>query len=343
MRFDDSSINKICILAWGLIGDVLVRVSVMEALRQRFPHAIIDVVVDPASRGAVAHHPDLNQIIPFSRNKSPLWRYLFDACKNILALRRRHYDLCINLYCGGSSPLISRLIGARYRLSYNHTRALRWANNLQVDTPSFCSNWTKALGKMLAPLGIPLERVRQGTSFYCSAAADAFAEQLLSKYQGPFLGLNLGARVENKRWPIESYVELMQKVCEKYDYRILLFTNPGMTHLADEFEHRFKSAERLIRLPLCSLDEVGAIMKHCAIMVTGDTSLMHMAFGLKRPTLVLFTQTRPEIVEPEDCLHEDCFIADPSHHDPCGNPLGSRDIPVASAFEKFDMLASRIG
>jgi len=342
MQFDDTSINKICILSWGLIGDVLVRVSVMEAIRQRFPRATIDVVVDPASRGAVAYHPDLNKVISFSRIKSPRWRYLFNSCKNILALRRQHYDLCVNLYCGGSSPLISRLTGARYRLSYNHTRPLRWANNLQVDVPSFCSNWTKALGKMLAPLGVPLERVRQGTSFYCSTEADEFAAQLLSKYPGPFLGLNLGAGVDNKRWPIESYVELMQLVCEKYDYQILLFTNPGMAQLAEEFQQRFKPAERLIRLPQCSLGEVGAIMKHCDIMVTGDTSLMHMAFGLKRPTLVLFTQTRPEIVEPKDCLHEDCFIADPSHHDPCGNPLGSRDIPVAYAFEKFDMLASRI-
>ena len=125
MYFDITSINKICILSWGLIGDVFIRVPIMEAVKQRFPHALIDVVVDPSSAGVLTNHPAINKIIPFSRKKRPRGAYLFNSLRNILFLRRQQYDLCINLYCGGSSPLISRLTGSRYRLSYNHTTALR--------------------------------------------------------------------------------------------------------------------------------------------------------------------------------------------------------------------------
>lgn len=315
----------------------------MEAVKQRFPTASIDVVVDPGSVGVLTNHPDIDKVIPYSRKKKPPIVYLFNSLRNVLFLRRQGYDLCINLYCGGSSPLISRLTGARYRLSYNHTRSLRWANNLQVETPSFCDNWIEALAKMLAPLGIPHEQVRRGTSFHCSAAAEQKAEQLLAGLERPIIGLNLGAGPELKRWPISAFLALTGQICEKYDFQFVLFTNPGMEQLATEFSSQFQPADRLLTLPLLSLDEVGAVMKRCAAMITGDTSLMHMSFGLKRPTVVLFTSTRPEVVEPADCLHEDCFVADPAQTDSCGNPLGSKDIPVSDVCEKFDMLVQSAG
>jgi len=343
MHFDNTSINKICILSWGLIGDVFIRVPIMEAVKKRFPTASIDVVVDPGSVGVLANHPDIDRVIPFSRKKKPLIGYLFNLLRNVLLLRHQQYDLCINLYCGGSSPLISRLTGARYRLSYNHTRSLRWSNNLQVETPSFCDNWIEALAKMLAPLGIPNEKVRRGTSFHCSIAAEQKAEQLLASLDRPIIGLNLGAGPELKRWPISDFLALSAQICKKYDFQFVLFTNPGMEQLATEFSSQFQQEDRLLTLPLLSLDEVGAVMNRCAAMITGDTSLMHMSFGLKRPTLVLFTSTRPEVVEPEDCLHQDCFVADPVQKDPCGNPLGSKNIRVSDVCEKFDMLVQSAG
>ena len=64
MYFDSTSINKICILSWGLIGDVFIRVPVIEAIKQRFPLASIDVVVDPASVGVLQNHPAINRVIP---------------------------------------------------------------------------------------------------------------------------------------------------------------------------------------------------------------------------------------------------------------------------------------
>jgi len=343
MYFDPGSIDKICILSWGLIGDVFIRVPVIEAVRRRFPDATIDVVVDPGSAGVLLHHPAVDRVISYSRKKKPLFSYLIHSVRNILRLHHSNYDLCINLYCGGSSPLISRLTGARYRLSYNHTPALRWANNLQVDTPSFCGNWVAALATMLVPLGINADQVRRGTSFYCTTEAEQKAQLLLAELPGACIGINLGAGPEIKRWPVNSYLELARQIVGKYDHHLVLFTNPGMEHLAQDFTQQFTEPGRLLTLPLLSLDEVGAVMKKCAAMITGDTSLMHMAFGLKRPTLVLFTSTRPEVVEPEDCLHEDCFVEDPSQTDPCGNPLGSREIPVSLACEKFDMLMQAVG
>jgi len=337
---DITHVERVCILCWGLIGDVLVRVPTIEALKRRYPRAHFTVVVDPGSREALTNHPDCDEIFEFSRRKHPWWRYLRGTVSNVLLLRRRRFDLCVNLYSGGTSPRITRIINARIRLGFDHTAALRRANNLRVHLPSMAGNWYKVFGAVLEPLGVAPETIRAGTSFYCSDAARRYAESLLRGREEPLVVFNLGAGSADKRWPVERFAELARHIHQRHGLSPVVLTNPGMESLATDFVEACGNDIRPWRAPRMSLDQVGAVMERCAYVVTGDTSLMHMAFGLKRPTLVLFTYTRPEVVSPEDCLHVDCFIEDPERRDPFGQPAGRSDIPVALVAEKFDALVS---
>ncbi|MFQ5994993.1 MAG: glycosyltransferase family 9 protein [Acidiferrobacterales bacterium] len=337
-KIDTDSIKTICVLCWGLLGDVLIRTPTIEALRKRFPHAHITVVVDPSGREVLANHPDCSELIVYRREKRPLLVYLRGSLKHIYNLRGRRFDLCVDLYSGGSSPLVTLLINARIRLGFDHLWALRIANNVQVKYPSMCNNWAKALGTVLKPLGVSSEEVRRGTTYHCTSDAIAHAEHFLRDMADEYVGFNLGAGAAEKRWPVDRFVDLAIRVAGKYHFVPLVFTNPGMDDLADEFVRHYALHGRVVRSPMLSFDRVAGLMTRCGYIVTGDTSLMHLAFGLKRPTLGLFTHTRPEVVAPEDCAHTDCFVEDPSHFDLCGNPLGTTDIPVDYAETQFDEL-----
>ena len=342
-QLDLEHVNSVCILCWGLIGDVLVRVPTIEALKLRYPKARFTVVVDPASRGALANHPDCDELFEFSRRKRPVWNYLCGTVANVLALRRRRFDLCVNLYSGGTSPRITRLINARIRLGFDHTAALRRANNLRMKHPSLCENWYKAFGTVLAPLGVAPDCIRAGTSFRCSPAADHYAQELLGRRRNYVVAFNLGAGSADKRWSVENYAALAHHVWRRHHLTPLVFTNPGMEALAQEFIRTCGTEVPVIHVLPVSLDRVGAVMQLCVCVVTGDTSLMHVAFGLKRPTLVLFTHTRPELVAPEDCVNVTCFVEDPAHIDAlCGRPFGTRAIPVEFVTARFDELMAKI-
>jgi ADP-heptose:LPS heptosyltransferase len=342
-QLDLDRVHSVCIFCWGLIGDVLVRVPTIEALKRRYPHARFTVVVDPASRGALANHPYCDEIFDFSRRKRPVWNYLRGTVKNVLALRRRHFDMSVNLYSGGTSPRITRLVNARIRLGFDHTAALRRANNLHAKHPSLCDNWYKAFGTVLTPLGVAPESIRAGTSFYCTAAADQYAQELLGRQPNSVAAFNLGAGSADKRWSVDNYAALAHHVWRRHHLTPLVFTNPGMEVLAQEFLRACGTESPVIHAPLLSLDRVGAVMRCCACVVTGDTSLMHVAFGLKRPTLVLFTHTRPELVAPKDCVNVACFVEDPANIDAvCGRPFGTRDISVEFVAARFDELMTKI-
>ena len=334
-------VEKICVLCWGLIGDVFIRVAIIEALRQRFPNATILVVLDPASHVVFDCHPDVNEVFVFSRVKHPLYRYIFNTIKSCYVLRRHKFDLSINLYSGGSSPLITRIINARIRLGFDHSEALRKANNLFVSHPSLCTRWTKAFGTILKPLGVDGDQIRQGTSYYVSDKGKSFAREFFQNDEHKYVVINLGARVAEKRWPPERFAELAEFIHEKFGLSPLVLTNPGMTDLVEEFTKEYDGKGHYRIAPLLSLDEVAGLMQHCQYVITGDTSIMHLAFGLKCPTLVLFTFTRPDVVEPEDCFHVDCFIPDDSATDECGNPMGNANIPVGMVCEMFTVLINQ--
>ena len=333
-----NDIHKVCFLFWGLIGDVFIRVAILEAFKKFYPNTQITVVVDPPAKSVLVNHPDVDEVYVFSRKKKPRAEYLLRSLRNIAYLRRRKFDLFVNLYSGGSSPMVTRMVNARIRLGFDHTAILRKVNNLLVKHPSLCLHWTTQFASILEPLGIAKTDVRRGTSYYCDQDSLDFAKKLFENDENRYVIVNLGARVLEKRWEISRYVELCAAIYHKYGLSPLVITNPGMEDLAIEFSDRYQTHGHFRQLPLLPLNQVAAVMRHAEFVITGDTSIMHLAFGLKLPTLVLFTYTRPEIVEPADCLHEDCFVANPANKDECGNAMGSKDIPVSLAIKKFDDL-----
>lgn len=335
-------IDKICVICWGLVGDVFVRISTIEALKTRFPKSYILAVVDPAGQRALQNHPAIDEIFIYSRNKRPLLKYIFRTIKNILYLRKCKFDLSVNLYSGGSSPRIVRMINARIRLGFDHTEALRKSNNLLVKHPDLSKQWNRAFGSVLQPLGVSSADVRAGTSFYCSAEAEQYAMDFLGETGRNYIAINLGAGKDIKRWPIEKYVELAGIISKKYKLIPLVLSNPGMTELADQFADQYSAVGEYVKAPLVYMDKDAALMKRCRFVVTGDTSIMHLAFALKIPTLVLFTSTRPEPVLPEDCPYRYCFIPGTTEVDEFGQPLGIFDIPVSMAVAEFEKLVQDV-
>ena len=184
-----ANIHSICVICWGLIGDVFVRIPTIEALKIRFPDARLLVVVDPAGKRVVNNHPDIDEVFVFDRNKKSLIRYVISTIKNILYLRNKRFDISVNLYSGGASPRIVQLIGARIRLGFDHTPALRKSNNLLVKHADFSKQWNRGFGSILQPLGVQPSAIRAGTSFYCTDEAEQFAANFIGNTKQKYIAI----------------------------------------------------------------------------------------------------------------------------------------------------------
>ncbi len=332
------SVHNICILCWGRIGDVFFRIPLIEAVKCKYKNANIYVVVDPCAYEILENHPDIFKIMVVNRAKKPKFTYIKGLYRASKKLRHSHIDLCINLYSGGSSPFFSRIINARIRLGFDHSKALRKHNTLLAEYPGFCKHWTYCLGLMLKPIGIDVTAIRMGSSFYPAQVALDNAEKIIKK-NNYYVVFNLGTGATDKNWPVKSYVKLAQLIYLEFNMIPIVLTNPDMPELAYEF---IKSNQNSILLPVLSFNDLAGILIKSGILISGDTSVMHLAIAVKVPNLVLFTKTRPEIVKPGDCIHEPCFIEDKNSLNTCNTYDGTYNIPVDYAFECFKQLKMRI-
>jgi len=335
-------IDRICVIGWGLVGDLFIRVPLIEALRARFPRAEITVIVDPHGTKVLANHPACNRVIAVGRKKRPLLPYLRQALGTGLRLRRERIDLSIDLYGGGSSAAATLLINARWRIGFNNRRRLRIANNVLVPPASACIHWSQGLGIALEPLGIPASTIRRGTSYYCTESSRAAAKSILAGREGTkLIAFNLGAGDPRKCWPIPRFVSLAQLLQKHHGAVPVVFRNPGQEHFAEQFASSFGGDA--VCLPRLPFDIEAAVLDRCHVLVTGDSALMHLAIGLKRPVLALFTFTRPEAVRPDDCPFIACMQEDRAVLDECGRPRPNADLPVDLVYASYEELERVIG
>ena len=103
---------------FGLIGDVLQRTPVLQALKDIYPNAEIIAIVDSTAQMVLAHNPDVKGMILIKKNKADKIQENIAKLKGILEIRKEKFDLFLNLYNGGSSPLFVLFSGEKYKLEF---------------------------------------------------------------------------------------------------------------------------------------------------------------------------------------------------------------------------------
>ena len=113
------------------------------------------------------------------------------------------------------------------------------------------------------------------------------------------VGLNTGAggRWPLKQWREEGYVELVSRLARTHgEAQFVLLGGPG----EQGRNERLKAASSVPLLdPGCNntVRHFAALLKHCDVVVTGDTLAMHLALALERRTVVLFGPTSAAEIE----------------------------------------------
>jgi ADP-heptose:LPS heptosyltransferase len=338
------NVKHIGIYCCGLFGDVLIRTPFIEKVAELFPQAQITAIVDPNREPLLANHPAVQTILVFDRRKTSRWKYFKNFFSFIKTLQQQKFDLYFDLYTGGSSALIAKLSGAKYRFGFFFNKKMKACFTHAYQKSMFSGHWGQELGYLLSEFKVKPSDLRAGTTFNITPAAQAAAQEIMTKRAKPWVLINLGAGCEKKIWPIERQVEIAQWLAETYDFHIGIFQNPGQEYLTTEFagEALTKNFKQYQILPTLPIDVAAAVIQAARFVITGDTGIMHLAFGVKTPTIILFTYTRPEIVMPSDCIAKACFIPHPTEQDALGRPVGERNLSVDIVKQNIEELLNTL-
>ncbi len=273
---------RILLLRQDRIGDVLVSIPVIRALRQRYPRARIHMLFSRANFGvrhAVAQYVDHS------------WRYdktVASAVRVIRAVRAARYDIVVNLTDNPSvsSQLLAQWSGAPYRLGIRHERAGRYTHAVPLLDRSRV-HIVERMAQLLLPFGIDPSQVPLDLEYRLSDADRALARTRLGPTERPLrLGVNVAGSSRLRYWGNENFIACIRWM-QEFDPRFAIWVGGAPDYQADV--DAIARATGAASLPaLASFHEFAAVLREFDMLLTPDTSVVHLAAAWKTPLVGLF-------------------------------------------------------
>ena len=107
--------------------------------------------------------------------------------------------------------------------------------------------------------------------------------------KGPYVVVFPGASVPDKRWPLERFGELSEKINES-GYEVVVVGGVGDVDLAEQIAERCGGMNVAGKT---SLPQVARIILGAELFVGGDSGLMHLAVAVGSKTVSLFGPSNP--------------------------------------------------
>ena len=283
--------NRILIVRMSALGDIVHALPVLAALRQAFPASEIDWLADRRYIGVLDLVEGLTRRIVGRPG----------LVQAIQLLRRRDYDVALDLQGLLKSAAMSRLSGAQRVIGFE-TSALRersaaWFYSETTTVPPGAHVIQKNLS-VLGRIGIPQSPVRFPFVVPESAAANQIESEAASRGPGPFVLINPGAAWPNKRWDPARFGAVAAAIRSERGWPTVVLWGQGESALADAVVRHSNGAAT--RAPATSLGDLLALTRRAALMISGDTGPTHLAAAMGTPIVGLYGPTWPERNGPWD-------------------------------------------
>ena len=269
----------------------------LRLLKQHRPDAEVHWWLAAELRSLLEGDSDLAAVIPFERKRWGSPTYWPEGLAQIRALRAARYDWVIDLQGLARSAAFAWLADGAFTIGLELEReGAHLAYDLAVPRPKaqpHAVDWYLAVARAL---GIPVHDRFEWLPPRAETAALAEAKWPVNGSR--WLGINPGARWDNKRWPAEHFAELVRQLAGRdANFRFALFGGAGDWQLTEII--RRAVPDRCVNFAgHTTLPELIELLRRCELLVTNDTGPMHLAAALRRPVVSLFGPTRPDQTGP---------------------------------------------
>ncbi len=284
--------KKILVIKLSALGDVILIIPSLRALRKKYPEAWIAVLVGRRSRKIIRNCPYVDDVIVYEASDKV---HPLPLVRMSRLLAREDYDLVVDLQNNRSSHFMAFFCGAPIRAGY-HNRKWSFFLNRRVKGSQAVMQPLEHQFQALKLVGV--ESYDKQLEFWTERSEEErVSEFLASQWISPsqiLVGINPGAspRWPTKQWPAENYAKLCDELAKRNICAVL-------TGSADE-EVLIRQIAALCRhKPInasgkTSITELAGLIRRCKVFVSSDSAPMHIAASVGVPLVAIFGPTDPK-------------------------------------------------
>lgn len=304
--------KKILVYALSGIGDALMFTPALQLMRKHLPVYQIDALVMFGGVKNIYDRTNLfDKVIHFDFLQQ-------GAVKSILFLSRLigKYDYTINVYPSNRKEynIISLLSFAKKRAGVKYLRKdfsnLGFLNSVRIKEDDLLHNVQENLNLVKNIFDIKSNE-EPDLLFPLNDEDEKFASEYLIKNNFAeddlLIGIHAGcATLKNhikRRWEPEKFAALALKLKRELNAKILLFGGHEEEGLKLSISNQ--AGNDNVFIPAAkNLSQSAALIKRCSVIVTNDSSLMHVSAALKRNVVAIIGPTNINYIYPWHTKHE---------------------------------------
>jgi heptosyltransferase II len=285
--------KRILIIRPDAIGDVVLTVPAILAIREKFPEAHIAVLMSDYTRDLLAGHPAINEIIHDDLDRGKI-KNLSQYFNFVGKLRAKKFDLSVHFYNEFPYALAALLAGIPRRLGDTSKTPAGWLYNLKVR-----QNWgnlTRHEVEHNLNLVRPIvgEGIRPEIKLYPPAAAQEAVGRLFKENQivdsDLKIGIHLGTGGTARVWLPQRFAKIADALQTNFGAKVILTGSAKEEKLGHEVETLCRTRPINLVGKTKNLSEFMALYSRLNLYIGRDTGPMHLAAAFKVPVVALFIE-----------------------------------------------------
>jgi ADP-heptose:LPS heptosyltransferase len=278
---DFSTIKKVLIIRLGKIGDIVTTSFVFEIIKDSHPNTDIYLLTLKSNQDLLKFNPRLKKVF-YSNGNASLFR-------NLLKLRLINFDLILDFNDNQSttSSLILRFLSGKYKAAYDFKKYEDIINIKINPLKKDESHIVERVKDFLLQIGISADEKKVKPVFYLNPVILNNIKGHIPE-QGKIITINLSAGAKIRYWEKEKWIELIKLIIKKYPTFGLIILSTKEDDKLKEYIHSEISQAYYPDSKTLTIQYFAAYIRISNILITPDTSAVHIASAFGIPTVALY-------------------------------------------------------
>ena len=303
--------RRILILNPFGIGDVLFTTPLIRAVRRAFPDSRIDYLCNRRTETILRTNPHLDQVFVYERDevvqlwRRSWWRGLAHVVELVRRVHRARVDLVIDLSLGERYAFILRALGVPRLFGFNYRKRGRFLTEaLGIDgyhewhVVAYYRQLLRFMGIHLVDDALELQASDEDGRW-----ADAWLRARGLDATRPLVGLvpaggvSWGVGAPFRRWSVEGFAAVGDRLAESHHARVLLFGEAADTSTC-------QAVARLMTRPTVdvsgqtTLGQFIGLLRRLHLVICNDGGPLHLAVSQGVKTVSIFGPVDPRVYGP---------------------------------------------
>lgn len=296
-------IKNILVIKIVGLGDTVLMLTPIKRLREHYADVKISALVTSLSSGILADQRIIDEVIIYQvldQHKG-----ILDFIKLIRYLRSKRFDCVIDFeHHFKLVSVISYLTGAAKRIGFHYNQNLRgrlYTHSVFLDPGR---HMVDSFMELLKPLDIESKQVKSLEKIHIHSSDEERVTSWLTahgiKDNNLMVAIHAGSglRALSRRWDKEKFAEIIRRLNEQYQARVILTGSRDEHELLEQIIKLAPNGTVYNSAGQLDLKGTAALMKRCQLVISNDTGPMHIAAAMGARTIGLFGPNLPSRYAP---------------------------------------------